>query len=137
MSGNALAQSRPECIADLMKPGACFYDAVVGEVFIGCNPPGESDVVEGILVWEDVGTGVNGFNRINPDGTLFAHNSSKDMETIFCPWDTVFVKQQSGASLRDCARRIVRHPSGSTTGRPTSRHDGLFVGPRTPVARSC
>jgi hypothetical protein len=90
LSGNALAQSRPECIADLMKPGACFEDAVVGEVFIGCNLPGESDVVEGILVWEEVGSGVNDFDRINPDGTRFAHSSAKDLETIFCPWDTVF-----------------------------------------------
>ena len=90
LGGQALAQSRPECIADLVKPGACFEDALVGEVFIGCNLPGESDVVEGILVWENVGTGVNDFDRINPDGTRFAHSSSKDLETIFCPWDTVF-----------------------------------------------
>ena len=123
MSGNVLGQSRPECIADLMKPGACFGDAVVGEVFIGCNLPGESDVVEGILVWEDVGTGVNDFNRINPDGTLFAHNSSKNMETIYCPWDTVF----AGLCAPDSAA-----PEWLYYGTSNFKNDGLFVGPGTP-----
>jgi hypothetical protein len=114
----AQSQNRPECIADLMTPGACFEDAVVGEVFIGCNLPGESDVVEGILVWEDVGTGVNDFDRINPDGTRFAHSSAKDLETIYCPWDTVF----AGLCTPDSAA-----PEWLYYGTSNFKTDGLFA----------
>ena len=115
--GNALAQSRPDCIANLMKPGACFEDALVGEVFIGCNLPGESDVVEGILVWEEVGSGVNDFDRINPDGTQYVHRSSKALETIFCPWDTVF----AGLCTADTTA-----PELLYYGTSSFRNDGFF-----------
>jgi hypothetical protein len=120
LAGQAFAQSRPECIADLTKPGACFEEAGVGEAFVGCNLPGESDVVEGLLIWESLGSGDNDFDRINPDGTRFVHRSSEALETIFCPWDTVF----AGLCTADTTA-----PELLYYGTSTLQNNGVIVGP--------
>ncbi|MEJ2516164.1 MAG: hypothetical protein P8102_13230 [Gammaproteobacteria bacterium] len=124
LSTSALAQSRPDCISSLGEPGACFSEGnPPGEVFIGCNMPGESDIVEGILVWENFGSGENDFDRTTPNGKEFAHISDRDLETIYCPWDTVF----SGLCTADSAA-----PEYLYYGVSDVQNNGYFVGPGEP-----
>jgi hypothetical protein len=118
-----MAQSRPDCLTSLLKPGACFDETPPGEVFIGCNLPGEGDVVEGILVWENVGSGENDFGRIGPDGSRFVHISDRDLETIYCPWDTVF----SGLCTPDSAA-----PEYLYYGTSDLQNNGFFAAPDVP-----
>lgn len=85
----AFAQNRSDCLSEPDGPGACFQEIPEQEIFIGCNFYGESDVVEGIIVWTNLGIGHNDFSRTNPDGSQFVHVSDRDVTTVYCPWDTV------------------------------------------------
>ena len=77
------AQMRPECGADPTKPGACFdeRDAPTA-ASIGCGP-------KGLFIWFGI-NGDNDFNRENPDGTRFVHNSAQEVEpAVFCTVEAI------------------------------------------------
>lgn len=122
-SVTAQAQSRTDCLSALTKPGACFSELAQGEAFVGCNFPGESDVVEGLLIWENLGSGDSDFGRTNPDGREFVHVSDRNLDTIYCPWDTVF----SGLCTADSAA-----PEYLYYGTSDLQNNGYFAGPFEP-----
>jgi hypothetical protein len=77
--------NRPECGIDVSGSGVCFIDSEEStDIWLVC----ENNGVE-VGGWLEIGTADNDFLRINPDGTLFVHNSERDVFALFCSPETI------------------------------------------------
>ena len=92
LSGAATAQMRTECGADPTKPGACFVEldnGLNGLILCGDAGPLNDNLNEGLFAWAGI-NGENGFVRVNPDGTLYIHQSDAEVAVAYCTWQSVF-----------------------------------------------
>ena len=95
IAGSSFAQMRTNCFEDPAKPGACFAELAPGGLVV-CE--------EGAIRWFPAGeyNEKNQFARVNPsnpDGTVFVHNSARELAIGFCFWEDILAGNCSDESV--------------------------------------
>ena len=79
-SQSASAQSRPQCDADPVKPGACFEPATAGGA-LGCD--------DGVVFLAPV-EAKRAFNRVNPNGKMAIYRTAEAVPAAACTAEDFF-----------------------------------------------